>query len=148
MAHQLGIVFVEERIAVVGEVDDEGILLAVVLYDLVDDVVGIEKAIGVGRDDGILHRILSVGEAVVGEACEGLGVALAVGHVRAHEMHHLEESEGRCCAQAVGEVLVVEEQGQDGFVVEVGAVGDTFASEAIEEGGVAGEDIRLRAEEV
>jgi len=48
MAHQLGVVFVEERIAVVGEIDDEGILLAVALYDLVDDVVGIEKAIDVG----------------------------------------------------------------------------------------------------
>ena len=48
MAHQLWIVFVEERIAVVGEVDDEGVLLAVALYDLVDDVVGIEKAIDVG----------------------------------------------------------------------------------------------------
>ncbi len=36
MAHQLGVVFVEERIAVVGEVDDEGVLLAVALYDLVD----------------------------------------------------------------------------------------------------------------
>ncbi len=48
MAHQLGVVFVEERIAVVGEVDDEGVLLAVALYDLVDDVVGIEKAIDVG----------------------------------------------------------------------------------------------------
>jgi len=94
MAHQLGVVFVEERIAVVGEGDDEGVLLAVALYDLVDDVVGIEKAIGGGRDDGILHRILTVGEAVVGEAYEGLGVALAIGHVRAHEMHHLEEPEG------------------------------------------------------
>ena len=81
MAHQLGVVFVEERIAVVREIDDEGVLLAVALDDLVDDVVGIEEAIGVGRDDSILHRILAVGEAVVGEASEGLGVALAVGHV-------------------------------------------------------------------
>ena len=48
MAHQLGVVFVEERIAVVGEIDDEGVLLAVALDDLVDDVVGIEKAIDVG----------------------------------------------------------------------------------------------------
>ena len=48
MAHQLGVVFVEERIAVVGEVDDEGVLLAVALYDLVDDVVGIEKDIDLG----------------------------------------------------------------------------------------------------
>ena len=48
MAHQLGVVFVEERIAVVREIDDEGVLLAVALDDLVDDVVGIEKTIDVG----------------------------------------------------------------------------------------------------
>ena len=34
MAHQLGVVFVEERITVVGEVDDEGILLTIALDDL------------------------------------------------------------------------------------------------------------------
>ena len=32
--HQFGIVFVEEGIAVVGEIDDEGILLAITLDDL------------------------------------------------------------------------------------------------------------------
>jgi len=35
MAHQFGIVFVEERIAVVGEIDDERILLTIALDDLV-----------------------------------------------------------------------------------------------------------------
>ena len=34
MAHQFGIVFIEERITVVGDIDDEGILLAIALDDL------------------------------------------------------------------------------------------------------------------
>ena len=34
VAHQFGIVFVEEGIAVVGEIDDEGILLSIALDDL------------------------------------------------------------------------------------------------------------------
>ena len=34
MAHQLGIVFVKKRIAVVGDIDDEGILLAIALDNL------------------------------------------------------------------------------------------------------------------
>ena len=34
VAHQFGIVFVEEGIAVVGEIDDEGILLTIALDDL------------------------------------------------------------------------------------------------------------------
>ena len=35
VAHQFGIVFVEERITVVGDIDDEGILLTIALDDLV-----------------------------------------------------------------------------------------------------------------
>ena len=35
MAHQFGIVFVEEGIAVVGDIDDEGILRSIALDDLV-----------------------------------------------------------------------------------------------------------------
>ena len=64
MAHQLEIVFVEERIAVVGEVDDEGVLLAVVLYDLVDDVIGVEEAIHIARDDLILPFILALVQTI------------------------------------------------------------------------------------
>ena len=64
MAHQLGVVFVEERITVVGEVDDEGILLAVALYDLVDDVIGVEEAIHIARDDLILPFILALVQTI------------------------------------------------------------------------------------
>ncbi len=74
MAHQLGVVFVEERIAVVGEVDDEGILLAVALYNLVDDVVGVEQAIGIGCYDLILASPLRTGKL------SGVNLSKALGY--------------------------------------------------------------------
>ena len=54
MPHQVRVILIEERISVIGEVDNKRILLAVALYDLVDDVVGVEQAIGIGCYDLIL----------------------------------------------------------------------------------------------
>ena len=69
VAHQFGIVFVEEGIAVVGEIDDEGILVTIALDDLVDDVVGIEETIRIACYDLVLPFILSLGQTFW--RCEG-----------------------------------------------------------------------------
>ena len=54
MPHQVRVILIEERISVIGEVDNKGILLAVALYNLVDDVISVEQAIGIGCYDLIL----------------------------------------------------------------------------------------------
>ena len=64
MAHQFGIIFIEEGIAVVGEIDDEGILLTIALDDLVDNVVGVEETIRIACYDLVLPFILMLGQTI------------------------------------------------------------------------------------
>ena len=59
MPHQVRLILIEERISMIGEVDNKGILLAVAPYDLVDDVVGVEQTISIGCYDLILGFALA-----------------------------------------------------------------------------------------
>ena len=103
MAHQLGMVFVEERIAVVGEINDDCILLTVSLDNLVDDVVGIEQAIGVGCYYLVLCITLAHGQTVGTKLVEGLRIPLAISRMRPHKMHDLKESDRGRFPKAVGQ---------------------------------------------
>ena len=64
VTHQFGIIFIEEGIAVVGDIDDEGIPLTIALDDLMDDVVGIEETICIACYDLVLPFILSLGQTI------------------------------------------------------------------------------------
>ena len=81
MAHQFGIVFIEEGIAVVGDIDDEGILVTIALDDLVDDVVGVEETIRIACYDLVLALILMQGQAIRRESGKGFGVTLGISHM-------------------------------------------------------------------